>query len=203
MSCEILIRATTHAEAPTVGRYKGDPQEVRDDSILPVKPWGSKEGPPEFVILHVTDAPASQVQVYMDGVVNTFEYEIQAENPSGWRIRISLNPKITELYGIDKGVRNDMRDYLIDNWGGVVFDYDNVNHTYAVMDFPKPLIFIPTGIEYGLPELKADVHDKFVNVAFRRRYRFSEADVDQVLGLGGKVDQTLAQVNASVIDRIA
>ena len=203
MPCEILIRATTHAEAPTVGRYKGDPQEVRDDAVLLTRPWGTLEGPPEFVILHVTDAPASQIQVYMNAVVNTFEYDIVAENVNGWRIRISINPAITDIFGIDKGIRNEMRDYLIDNWGGVVFDYDNVNHTYAVMDFPKPLIFIPTGIEYGLPELKADVHDKFVNAIFRRRYHFSESDVDQVLGLGGKVDQTLAQVNVAVIDRIA
>ena len=200
MPCEILIRATDNPDSP---RYKGDPQTVRDDSFLPERPWGSKEGAPEFVILHVTDATAAQIQVYMDAVVNTFEYEIQAENESGWRIRISLNPKITELYGIDKGVRNEMRDYLIDNWGAQLFDYDSIGHTYAIMDFPKPLIFIPSGLEVGLPELKADVHDKFVNVAFRRRYRFSEADVDLVLGLGGKVDQTLAQVQTKVIDRIA
>ena len=200
MPCEILIRATDNPDSP---RYKGDPQTVRDDSFLPERPWGSKEGSPEFVILHVTDASAAQIQGYMDAVVNTFEYEIQAENEGGWRIRISLNPKITELYGIDKGVRNEMRDYLIDNWGAQLFDYDSIGHTYAIMDFPKPLIFIPDGVEVGLPELKADVHDKYVDVVFRRRYRFSEADVDLVLGLGGKVDQTLAQVADKVIDRIA
>ena len=196
MPCEVLIRATT-----TAGRYKGDPQEVRDDSLLVTRPWGMREGTPEFVILHITDAAAAQIQGYMDAVVNTFVYEIQAENQNGWRILVSVNPNITTLYGIDKGLRNEMRDYLVDNWGGVVFDYDNVNHTYAVIDFPKPLLF--NAEEKTLLDLQADVHDKFVSTVFRRRYRFSDADVDQVLGLGGKVDQTLAQVNAKVIDRIA
>ena len=197
MPCEVLIRATSSAV-----RFKGDPQTVRDDADLPTRPWGGREGPPEFVILHVTDATASQIQVYMDAVVNTFEYEIQAENENGWRIRVSVNPAITRDYGPDKGVRNDMRDMLVADWGGQVFDYDNVNHEYAVMDFPKPLMYIPTNEEKTLLDLKADVHDKFETQVFRRRYHFSESDVDQVLGLGGKVDQTLAQVNAKVIDRL-
>jgi len=199
MPCEVLIRATT---TPENTRFKGDPQEVRDDSFLPQRPWGSKEGPPEFVILHVTDATAAQIQGYMDAVVNTLTYTIQAENENGWRIRIDVNPAIPRDYGLDKGVRNDMRDMLVADWGGQVFDYDNVNHEYAVMDFPKPLMYIPTNEERTLLALKSDVHDKFVDVLFRRRYRFSESDVDQVLGLGGKVDQTLAQVNAKVIDRL-
>ena len=197
MPCEVLIRATSSAV-----RFKGDPQEVRDDLFLPQRPWGSKEGPPEFIILHVTDATAAQIQGYMDAIVNTFEYTIQAENENGWRIRISVNPAITRDYGPDKGVRNDMRDDLIATWGGQVFDYDNTNHEYAVMDFPKPLMHLPTNEEKTLQDLKADVHDKFETQVFRRRYHFSEADVDQVLALGGKVDQTLAQVNAKIIDRL-
>ena len=198
MPCEVLIRATS-----TDVRFKGDPQEVRDDSDLIERPWGGREGPPEFVILHVTDATAAQIQPHMDAVVNTFTYTIQAENENGWRIRTDIDPAIVELYGIDKGVRDDMRDVLVNDWGGVVFDYDNVNHTYAVVDFPKPLIYIPDNVEKTLADLKADVHDKFEGTVYRRRYTFSEADVDQVLGLGGYVDQTLAQVNAKVIDRLA
>jgi len=195
MPCSLLIRATTHAEAPTVGRYKGDPQTLKDGD-----PWGIRL--PDFVILHITDATADQVRPHLDAIVNTFEYEIQAENENGWRIRVSVNPAITRDYGPDKGIRNDMRDMLVADWGSQVFDYDNVNHEYAVMDFPKPLMYIPTNEEKTLLDLKADVHDKFETQVFRRRYHFSESDVDQVLGLGGKVDQTLAQVNAKVIDRL-
>ena len=198
MPCELLIRATSSDV-----RFKGEPQEVRDDADLIERPWGGREGPPEFVILHVTDATAAQIQPHMDAVVNTFTYTIQAENENGWRIRTDIDPAIVELYGIDKGVRDDMRDVLVNDWGGVVFDYDNVNHTYAVVDFPKPLIYIPDNVEKTLADLKADVHDKFEGPVYRRRYTFSEADVDQVLGLGGKVDQTLAQVQAKVIDRLA
>jgi len=195
MPCEVLIRATS-----TDVRFKGDPQTVRDDSVLPTRPWGNREGRPEFIILHVTDATAAQIQVHMDAIVNTLEYEIQVENENGWRIRISVNPAIPRDFGLDKGMRNEIRDYLVDNWGAQVHEYDNVNHEYAIMDFPKPLMF--EGEEHTLADLKADGHDKFEDKVFRRRYHFSESDVDQVLGLGGKVDQTLAQVNAKVIDRL-
>lgn len=197
MSCELLIRATSSAV-----RFKGDPQEVRDDADLINRPWGGREGPPEFVILHITDATAAQIQGYMDAIVNTLTYTIQDENANGWRIRIDVNPAIPRDYGIDKGVRNDLRDMLVDDWGGQVFDYDNVNHEYAMMDFPKPLMHIPTSEEKTLLDIKADVHDKYETQVFRRRYYFSEADVDQVLGLGGYVDQTLAQVTTKVIDRL-
>jgi len=198
MPCEVLIRATSSDV-----RFKGDPQTVRDDIDLVDRPWGGREGPPEFVILHVTDATAAQIQIYMDAVVNNFEYTIQAENENGWRIRVDVDPAIVDLYGIDKGVRNDIRDVLVNDWGGQVFDYDNVNNTYAVVDFPKPLIYIPDNVEKTLADIKADIHDKFETKVYRRRYTFSEAEVDQVLGLGGKVDQTLAQVQAKVIDRLA
>ena len=200
MPCELLIRATT---TPENTRFKGDPQEVRDDSFLPQRPWGSKEGPPEFVILHITDASAAQIQPRMDAVVNTLTHEILVQNVNGWRIKVSVNPNIPAIYGIDKGVRNELRDLLVNDWGGEVHDYDDVNHEYATLNFPKPVMYIPENVEKTLADMQADVHDKFVNVLFRRRYRFSEADVDQVLGLGGKVDQTLSQVNAKVIDRLA
>ena len=198
MPCELLIRATSSAV-----RFKGDPQEVRDDADLIERPWGGREGPPEFVILHVTDATAAQIQPHMDAVVKTFEHTIQVENANGWRIRIDVDPAIVALYGIDKGVRDDMRDVLVNDWGGQVRDYDNVNHEYVVMDFPKPLIYIPDNVEKTLADMRADIHDKFEGLVYRRRYTFSEADVDQVLGLGGYVEQTLAQVNAKVIDRLA
>jgi len=198
MPCEVLIRATS-----TDVRFKGDPQEVRDDADLIERPWGGREGPPEFVILHVTDATAAQIQTYMDAVVNQFTYTIQAQNENGWRILIEINPKITETWGLDKGFRDDVRDYMVATWDGQVFDYDNVGHAWAIMDFPKPLIYIPDNVEMTLQDMKNDFIDKFEDSVFRRRYHFSEADVDQVLGLGGKVDQTLAQVAAKVIDRLA
>lgn len=198
MPCEVLIRATS-----TDARFKGDPQEVRDDSDLIERPWGGREGPPEFVILHVTDATAAQIQTHMDAVVNQFTYTIQAQNENGWRILIEINPKITETWGLDKGFRDDVRDYMVATWDGQVFDYDNVGHAWAIMDFPKPLIYIPDNVEMTLQDMKNGFIDKFEDSVFRRRYHFSEADVDQVLGLGGKVDQTLAQVAAKVIDRLA
>lgn len=197
MPCEFLIRALTVGE-----RAKGDPQDVRDDSTLSTYGWGDREGLPEFIILHVTDAAAAQIQPHMAAVVNTFTHTIQNENANGWRIRIDVNPNIPALYGIDKGVRNELRDLLVDNWGGQVFDYDNVNHEYAVIDFPKPLIYIPTSEEKTLADIKDEVKDKFEGQVFRRRYKFSESDVDQVIAAGGKVDQTFAQVASKVIDRL-
>jgi len=199
MPCEVLIRATNN-EAGT--RFKGDPQEVRDDAELITRPWGNREGAPEFIILHITDATAAQIQGYMDAVINIFIHEIQNENANGWRIKISVNPNILAVYGIDKGVRNTLRDMLVDDWGAQVYDYDNINHEYIIIDFPKPLMYIPDNVEKTLADIKADIKDQFTHNIFRRRYKFAESDIDQVLSLGGKVDQTLAQVNAKVIDRL-
>lgn len=198
MPCELLIRATSSAV-----RFKGDPQEVRDDADLVTRPWGGREGPPEFIILHITDATAAQIQPRMDAVVNLFTHTIQVQNPNGWRIRISVNPNIPILYGIDKGLKLELRDLLVTDWGASLHSHDTVNQEWAIFDFPKPLMYIPDNVEKTLADIQAYIHDKFTDTLFRRRYHFSEADVDQVLGLGGKVDQTLAQVSAKVIDRLA
>jgi len=197
MPCEILVKAT---DKPGGVWFKGDPVVVKDDPVF----WGAKEGPPNWVIVRVTDSSAAQIEQYMAAWKREFEFDILANTQAGWRIRISVDPKVRQVFGIDKAFRNDFRDYLIDTYGAVVHDYDNVNHEYAELDFPKPLLKldISPAAEVTLSFLQQDFLDKAEDALQPRLYYFSSADVDAALTAGGKVNQTLAQIQAKVINRL-
>lgn len=177
--------------------FKGVIVEVRDD-IAPGSHWL-----PDMVVVNITDATKAQVENYMEPWTRTFDYEILVENAQGWRIKISVNPNIRTELGIDKAFRDEMKDYLVNTWGAQVHEYDSVNHEYATLDFPKPLIFIPDSTEKTLQELKVDFHDKAEDAVSYRRYIFAESDVDTVISAGGYMDLTKAQVTSKVIDRLA
>jgi len=178
-------------------RWKGAIVEVRDD-IAPGSHWL-----PDMVVVNITDATKAQVENYMEPWVRTFDYEIQAENQNGWRIKISINPNIISELGLDKAFRTDMYQYLVNVWGAQLFEYDSTNHSYAILDFPKPLIFIPDNVEKTLVDLRADVADKLEDQVAYRRYGFPESDVDTAIAAGGYIEITAAQATARVIDRLA
>lgn len=195
MPCELLIKAT---DKPGGVFFKGDPIVVKDTPWV----WGTKEGLPHWIILHITDASANQIEQYMESWKRIFTHEIINENVNGWRIRISLPSKVRQVFGIDKAFRTEMRDYLVDNYNAQVHEYDNVNHEYAEIDFPKPLIYIRTGEEVTLQYLKDDFYDKTGDALQPKQYYFSSPDVDAVVAAGGKINRTLAQVQSVVINRL-
>jgi len=187
MPVEILIHAIDHNKAE-----KGFMQDVRDVSELDERPWGGREGPPNYIILTISDAEKSQILHFMDNWKNEFTYEKLAENAQGRRYKISVNLKVIQQFGIDKGIRAEVNDFLQNEYGAVLVNYVPAQG-YATYDIPNT----------DWQAMKSDLLDLFEEQVDTRRYRFTPSDVDLAVAAGGSVTLNTAQALARVIDRLA
>jgi len=189
MACEVLIAAEDKNHS-----LKGYPKNVKDVPCV----WGKKEGPPGYVILRITDATAAQVEHYLKQWHKQFTYEILAENKQGYRIKVTVDPALVSASGLNKEIRADLKNYIVESYGAQVHRYDLYE---AVIDIPKPLTI--NGDPTTLQGLRDDVHDKFSEMVDSRFYYFSESDVDYALSQpGGIVERTKAQVVAMINSKL-
>ena len=184
MPVELLINATTHRKA-----QKGFIQTVVDQPVT----WGTRETLPDYVQLVISDATKSQVDKYTDAWINVIEYSLVASNAQGRRYTLSVNPNIITEFGADKGIKLEMRDLLVNDWGATIVSFNSTTAT-AVVDIPNP----PND---DWQALRNDLLDKFEEVVDRRRYVFSPAEVDIAIANGGRMTITTAQALARIVDR--
>lgn len=190
MPVEILIHSTNK---PVSGAEKGKPSAVRSASDLVGLPWGSGEALPDYVKMRISDVDdAETVRNYLDNWRNVISYELIASNSSGRRYTLSMNPNVITEFGLDKGIRQEIHDYLQEHYGAVLVD-SNLSEAWATYDIPN------TDWEF----LRRDILDVFEEQLAPDRYRFTEADVDLAIAAGGTIELTQAQVLARVIDRLA
>ena len=179
MAVEILIQAMEKGPWK-----KGYPIVAKDTPCE----WGNLEVPPYDVILRVTDASKAQVDNYLSQWYNKLIHEIVAENEQGYRIRVSLPAKISQLFPT-KAMRQEIKGYLTDKWNIEIF---SSNNDEVVFDIPKPV---------DLQELKDDLLDKFEEAVDVRKYHFTVEDVDTALANGGVIEMTKAQVLNRIVNR--
>lgn len=194
MPVEILIHADT-----TTKNLKGFPQTIKDDEDLAVSPWGQREGLPLYVILRVTDATKPQVEHFLGNWRKEFNYELLGQNAQGRRYRVSVNPNVVSVFGLNAGVRAEIRDFLVATYGAVLVSFEP-GQASATFDIPNPAS--GTWAEH-VQKIRQDLTDKFEEQLDTRRYQFDPADVDLVVASGGKVTQTTAQALSRIIDRLA
>jgi len=171
--CEILIAAVGKSGVTD----KGYPWIIKDCPCV----WGTKECPPNWVILHLTNASRAQVEHFLNSWFKYFVYEILAENEQGYRIKVTVDSALISASGANRELRADLKDHIITNYGASVFSYDG---NEAVVDIPKPV---------DLQALRADIYDIFSERVDTRMYYFSEEDVDLALSLGGHIEMTRQQ----------
>lgn len=174
MSCEVLIAAVGKSGVTE----KGYPWIIKD---MPCS-WGNKEGPPNWVILRITDANRAQVEHYLESWKKSFVHEILKETVEGYRIKVSVDPAFISASGANKELRAELKDDLVQTWGISIVSYDNYT---VVFDIPKPV---------NLQMLKAHVYDIFSERVDTRLYYFSSDDVDLALANGGFIELTKQQV---------
>ena len=187
MPCQLLI----HAKDKPNGNQKGEPQRVVDNGELETHPWGNKEGPPDFVILEITDRAAHQIEPYLAQVTNALTYEIVASNAAGRRYRLEVNASVAADVPA-KAVGLEMIDYLQNVYSATLHSHDTANKQWVQINIPNT----------DWSALRDDLKDKFFDTVKARRYVFSDSQVDFILGQpGGMYSTTFATVAANVMDR--
>ena len=175
MPVECLIHAVDHSKAG-----KGFIQDVRNVSDLTAHPWGNRESLPDYVILAISDVTKDQVDNYTDNWKNELTYELLGSNTEGRRYKISVNLKIISAFGVDKGVRDDLKGYMISAYGAVVVDHA-FNNESITLDIPNPL---SVGWTLYVKQIREVLLDQFEEQVDTRRYIFNPADVDIAIAAG-------------------
>jgi len=182
MPCEILIAAVGKPEVTD----KGYPWIIKDCPCV----WGRMECPPNWVILHLTNATKANVEHLLASWYKSFAYEILGENEQGYRIKVTVDPDFVSASGANKELRADLKDDLVTNWGASIVSYNGFE---AVVDIPKPV---------SLLELQAHIYDIFSERVDTRMYYFSEADVDLALSKGGYIEMTKEQALERILCKL-
>lgn len=181
MPVQVLIRATDHAQN---GWKKGFPVEARDEPCS----WARKEGLPDYVVLRIPNATATQVENFLASWRTDFEYSQSTPSAGVVRLTAGINSQITVKTDFS-GLKQTIRDLITDDWGGTLVNWSTAHVT---ADFPDTI---------DIPALKADFVDKISEWVDHSVYRFSDADVDTVIAQGGFYEMPRAQVTARIIDR--
>lgn len=183
MPCQVLIAATTHAKAT-----KGWLIVVRDEPTS----WGTREVPPDYVVLRVTNASASEVQPFLATWKTNFQHSTVTNPDLSVQITVSISQKILDIFGAVHGLKLKLKTYLENKWSATIISW---SPTANQMVFD-----VPEGTD--LAALKSDILDKFEE-QLGPRWLFAEADVDAALVAGGFVELNKSQAIAKIIDRAA
>lgn len=153
--------------------------------------WGGKEGPPDFIRVTITDADLAEVQPYLEVWINVIQGESLGVVGDKRRVRVFVDPAVVGKVLDAKAFRSDLKDFFVNVWGAEIVTGTDTS-TEATLDFP---------LSVSLQDVKADLENKFDERIFERAYYFDPADVDTVLGLGGTINRTKAQVGSQILDR--
>ena len=127
MSAEVLIMAV---DFPSSGFYKGYPVVVKESPAV----WGSKEGLPNFIVLKITDTPASVVEHFLSDWKIKYTHTIVNQNSSGYRIRVEVDPLYISASDVGANqIKTEMQDWVT-NWGGSIVNFTSTSMTF---DAPK------------------------------------------------------------------
>lgn len=154
--------------------------------------WGKNDQPPKRIRVTISDSSKSQVLHYLDHWEIKFQHEIKNETVEGYRIELKVDPAVISTSEIGKNqIKTKMVDWFYNNYNAQTVSFSS--NSYLV-DIPKPV---------DLVDLKKNFADIF-NARFAvRRYHFSEADVDTIIGMGGFITITKAQALNYIKDKLA
>lgn len=173
--------------------------------------FGTKEVPPDFVRLEVSDANNAEVEQFLFNWSVDFSHTLVTQNASGWRFRLEVGPQYLDASNRSKAViKGAMLRHINDAnatspWKGCLVD--SFTQTEIVVDIPKGGVYQTaqslTESQYLLA-LKSDFSDIFRESFRVRRYYFMIADVDFALTqLNGQVTLTKVQALAKIVDKLS
>lgn len=185
MSVEVLVHAFTHSKA-----QKGTIQDVRDVGELNIRPWGRREGLPNFVRLRIRDAGKLDITPFLVSVKN--EFLVSQKTNSGrtrtYDIRVK-DLRVLTKFGNTKGatlvfVEGLNRDHTA---RFISRELDNSRLTITARDTTSAA-------------LADDILDMFQETLSPRRFHIDSLDVDLAITAGGFLEVNASQVIPRIID---
>ena len=206
MTVRLVIAARRFSANGIVKLEKGDIVSIVPDGGV----FGSKEVPPDFVRLEISDATFNEALHYIQNWTVDYEHTLVSQNATGWRYRIEVDPQYVDVSSRSKqAIKQAMLDHIDGAATGSLWDGSAIvsfSQIEMVVDIPKQGVYETanslTKSQY-LQALKADFSDIFSEGFAWKRYHFSEADVDAAVALpNGQVTGTKAQVLNKLVDKL-
>lgn len=205
MPAQLLIAARSSTKDGVAYYRKGDIHSLVTEGGV----FGTKEVPPNFVRLIISDATTAQVQRFIENWMVDFKHTLVSENALGWRYRLEVDDEFVDVSGRSKfQIRRNMIEHIDDATSGPWEGCQTVTFTPTelIVDIPKNGVFQTANAlsdtAYRLL-LKADFSDFFKEAVALRRWYFMEADVDTAYNLPfGQVTLTTAQALAKIVDKL-
>ena len=190
MPVELLVHSFDHSKA-----IKGTIQDARDVSDLPIRPWGRKEGLPNYVLVRITDLTKAGVAQYLRPVKNKYRV-VETRGTGRTRVyTISMKDnRVLEKFGKQFGTTLAIIPALDSK-------YDVKLDTLTPVDTTNETLTIEA-TDATPDELAAAVLDKFQEVVVVRRYHLLGSDVDRALAAGGSIEVIAAEVIPNIVDRL-
>jgi len=206
MPARLVIAARPFIRNGVTTMQKGDIA-----SLLPEgAEYGSREVPPDYVRLEISDATNAQVLQYITGWDVDFKHTLVSQNGSGWRYQVEVDDIYIDASQRSKvQIKGNMIRHIDDATSGPWEGCATVSFTptQLVVDIPKNGIYQTAQSMNNtayLQALKSDFSDIFRESIAVRRYYFLEADVDAAYALpNGQVTLTTAQALAKIVDKLS
>jgi len=186
MPCRLFIAARNISASVSKGTFSSVREYLGPDQNL---------GPmvlPNFVNIIITDAtkPEMRAMALRQQWLLRFKHEITKENPTSYTIRTSVDDEFLDVSQTSKDVmKNSMIAFLQDEGAtSVTFATDSVTFK---LEKPADLV-----------ALKSKFADVFDTIFHPRKFYATEAEVDTIIGLGGEVELTKAQVISRIKNRL-
>ncbi len=187
MGVELLIHTFDHSKA-----LSGFVQAVKDDALLAVSPWSRKETLPNYAIIRLTDARLADVGRYTNTWKNSIVGTPVSATAGFRRFDLSVPNRTTAEFGIDKGISDEVVDFLTSRRGS--------NQISIVPDRSSAVFDIP---QASFRETLDDLVDLFEERVSPRRFQIAPRDVSAAITGGGLFTSTFAPVDGRLIDRQA
>jgi len=206
MTARLVIAARPFVRNGVTQYQKGDIVSIVTDGGV----FGTKEVPPDFVRLEISDATTAQVQQYVENWTVDFKHTLVSQNGSGWRYRVEVDDVYVDVSERSKVmIRQNMIEHIDDATSGPWEGCVTVSFTpiELVVDIPKNGVYQTANSLANsayLLALKSDFSDIFREAVAIRRHYFLEADVDAAYVLpNGQVTLTTAQALTKIVDKLS
>lgn len=202
---KLIIAANEHIKNGVTYYHKGDIHSFVTEGGV----FGTKEVPPNYVRLIISDATTAQVQNYLENWIIDFKHTLVNENELGWRYRLEVDDVYVDASQRSKiSIRRNMIEHIDDATSGPWEGCETVSFTPTelVIDIPKNGVYQTANSlsdnAYRLT-LKSDFSDIFREAVALRRYHLKDADVDLAYAMpNGEVTLTMAQALTKIVDKL-
>lgn len=180
MGCELLIANFNK------GIYKiGDVVAIKDTPCE----WGSKECPPNWLIVQVSDANRLTYDSYLNRPwKRIFKFNLEGLSPTMATIRITIDPSVVSASGQNSGVPVDLQLFITGVLGGVILGSGT---DYLLVQLPRSL---------DLPTVRREFQESFgARIGFLRC--IDPAFVASAIG-GAKPVRTVTQMLSLIKSRL-